>query len=82
MGPGTELVNSGWAAAQEARRRLEEQGMRSARREGGELRCFTTDNPQRFASVARRFGACRIDRVEYVGTDELEARALPAGMSP
>ena len=81
MGPGTELINSGWAAAQEARARLEAGGLRSAREDGGLLRCFTTDNPDRFAAVAQRFGACRIDQVEYVGTDELEARTLPAGVS-
>jgi glutamate racemase len=76
MGPGTALVNSGWAAAQEAAARLEASSLRGGGR--GTLRCFTTDNPQRFAAVARRFGACRIDQVEYVGTDELETRRLPA----
>jgi glutamate racemase len=78
MGPGTALVNSGWAAAQEALARLEAGGLRNTGGGRGTLRCFTTDNPQRFAAVARRFGAGRIDRVEYVGTDDLETRRLPA----
>jgi glutamate racemase len=83
MGPGTELINSGRAAAHEARARLEATGPRIGRADGGTLRCFTTDNPQRFASVAQRFGICRIDSVRHVGTDELETgEALPAEVRP
>ena len=78
MGPGTLLINSGQAAASEAKRRLETAGLRNPRRDPGATRCFTTDNPRRFATVARRFGAGRIECVAYVGTDELEAQALPA----
>jgi hypothetical protein len=44
------------------------------------LRCFTTDNPDRFARLGERFGGRRIDRVEYVGTDELNTR--PTATSP
>jgi glutamate racemase len=82
MGPATPLINSGWAAAQETVVRLESAGLRSRRQEQGTLRCFTTDNAQRFAAVARRFGTARIDKVEYVGTDVLETHRLPEGIAP
>jgi glutamate racemase len=82
MGPATPLINSGWAAAQEAVARLERGGLRSRRQERGTLRCFTTDNPQRFAAFAQRFGTARIDQVEYLGTDMLETRRLPEGSAP
>lgn len=72
MGPETTLVSSAAAAGAEARRRLENLSLRRRRSEGGSLRCFTTDNPERFAALGERFGGRAIDLVEYVGTDELE----------
>jgi glutamate racemase len=78
MGPATALINSGWAAAQEALSRLESRGLRNPGEGRGTLRCFTTDNPKRFAAVAQRFGSCQIDQVEYLGTDDLEKFRLPA----
>jgi len=72
MGPETTLINSGAAAAEEVRRYLSAAGLRNKRTTGGRLRCFTTDNPQRFAELAERFGGRNVDTVEYVGTDELE----------
>ena len=38
----------------------------------GGLRCYTTDNPRRFAELGRRFAGRRIDHVDRVATDELE----------
>jgi glutamate racemase len=76
MGPDTALVSSAAAAATEVRRRLDGSGLRNPRREGGRLRCFTTDNPRRFAELGERFGGRRLDSVEYVGTDELETQPL------
>jgi glutamate racemase len=75
MGPATQLISSAAAAAREVARRLDEESMRNAKTGGGALRCFTTDNPQRFAELGEKFGGRRIGRVEYVGTDELEGRA-------
>jgi len=79
MGPDVVLVNSGRAAALEVQRRLCSTG-RDNPRGRGVLRCFTTDNPDRFARLGERFGGRRIDRVEYVGTDELNTR--PTATSP
>jgi len=74
MGPAVRLINSGRAAAAEVHRRLEAGGLRSARSRAGRLLCHTTDNPERFARLAQRFGGRRCDSVAYVGTDELERR--------
>ena len=70
MGPDVRLVSSAAAAACEARRRLLASGL--ANRQGaGSLRCYTTDNAERFAALGERFGGRPIDHVEFVGTDEL-----------
>jgi glutamate racemase len=76
MGPEVRLVSSAKAAALEVARRLCSTGA-AGRREVGSLRCFTTDNPERFARLGERFGGRRIDQVEAVGTDQLETRATP-----
>jgi len=78
MGPGVPLVDSAAAVAIEARRRLCSAGLLSSRKSNGQLRCFTTDNPQRFARLGERFSGRPIDRVEYVGTDELGANVTAA----
>ncbi|MCK4601891.1 MAG: aspartate/glutamate racemase family protein, partial [Phycisphaerae bacterium] len=75
MGPDVALISSAGAAALEVQRILGLNGLLSRRAYGGRLECFTTDNPQRFARVGERFGGRSIDRVEFVGTDELEAYA-------
>jgi len=79
MGPHVPLVNSGRAAALEVQRVLCSTGGANPRGAGGSLRCYTTDNPDRFARLGERFGGRRIDRVAFVGTDELEARPQGAG---
>jgi glutamate racemase len=77
MGPAVTLVSSGAAAAGEVRARLAAMKLASPRKTGGELRCFTTDNKERFAELGQRFldgSGARIHSVQYVGTDELEKR--------
>lgn len=78
MGPETRLISSASEAADEARRRLDEQGLRNPRLSGGGLTCYTTDNPARFAELGERFGGRVLRDVQYVGTDELETLD-PAG---
>jgi glutamate racemase len=73
MGPDVGLVSSATAAAGEVRRRLTHAGTASPRQAGGTLRCYTTDNPGRFAAIGERFAGREIGHVEYVGTDELES---------
>ena len=76
MGPEVHLVSSARTAAEEVCRRMVPSGRVSVaakRADPGRLRCYTTDNADRFAKLAGRFiGSARtIDHVEYVGTDEL-----------
>jgi len=78
MGPEVELISSARAAAMTVRDRLAETGLASTRADRGTLRCFTTDNAERFAKLAERFGGCRIDDVTFVGVDELEIPAETA----
>ena len=73
MGPDTVLVNPGEAAVEQARARLGAAGLVNPRA-AGSLRCFSTDNPQRFTRLAGRFLGRPVGDVEWVGTDEL-ARA-------
>ena len=75
MGPDVKLVSSASAAAGEARRRLQAAGLDNPSGPGT-LRCYTTDNAERFAALGERFGGRRIDHVEFVGTDELESRRI------
>ncbi len=72
MGPEVPLVNSARATANEVARRLERAGMLAGDDRPGELRCYTTDNPERFARLGERFGRRAITGVCRVGTDELE----------
>lgn len=76
MGPETHLISSAAAAAAEARQVLTDQAMLAAG-SAAPLRCFTTDNPDRFATLAERFGGRAVDLVDYVGTDELETLTPP-----
>ncbi len=75
MGPEVKLVSSAAAAAVEATRRLRQGGLENPAG-GGTLRCYTTDNAERFAVLGERFGGRKIDHVEFVGTDELESRRV------
>ncbi len=79
MGPDVVLVSSGRAAALEVQRRLCSTGLDNPGG-GGVLRCYTTDNPERFARLGERFGGRPIDHVAYVGTDELNTK--PTAASP
>ena len=70
MGPGTALLDPGDVVAAEVERRLAARG-ELASGHAGVLRCFSTDNPQRFARLARRFLGRDCGEVGWVGTDEL-----------
>jgi glutamate racemase len=72
MGPEVPLVESGRSVAEEVQRCLRAAGTENRRTDGGLLRCFTTDNPGRFARLSERFGGRKIDDVTCVGTDELK----------
>ena len=71
MGPQTVLVDSARAAALEVKRRLCDTGHARSGASGGELRCFTTGQADRFARLGQRFIGEPIEWVRQVGTDEL-----------
>lgn len=75
MGPGTKLISSAGAAALEVQAKLNENSLQNSAKTGGKLICYTTDNPDRFATLGQRFAKRALDDVQYVGTDELEALA-------
>ena len=73
MGPDTILLNPGEAVAEKVRTYLEGGRGRLNGEGAGSLKCFSTDNPQRFGRLAGRFLGREIDDVTWVGTDELAA---------
>jgi glutamate racemase len=78
MGPDVALVNSGQAAAERVAGLLADGGLANPAGDGGTLRCFTTDDVDRFTRLAVRFGGRRPDSVERIGTDELVHPPQPA----
>ena len=71
MGPDTQLISSGLAAAVEVKKLIAPAEM-LGNAKTGELHCYTTDNPQRFVELGERFGGRTISHVKHIGTDELE----------
>ncbi len=71
MGPDVRLIDSGQAAALAVRGYLLDNGMANPGPGAGTLRCYATDNPERFAAVAQRFLGRPTPNVTWVGTDEL-----------
>ena len=71
MGPDVTLISSARGAAVEVQQRLRSRNLQINRTDPGTLRCYTTDNPERFAQIGQRFGGRRIGHATLVGTDEL-----------
>ena len=71
MGPHVRLVDSGQATALAVKRHLGDNALLNPRAGGGQLRCFSTDNPRRFSDVAERFLGRDVGTVQRIGTDEL-----------
>ncbi len=71
MGPHVTLIDSGRAAALAVKDYLRDNGLAQMASRRGGLRCFSTDNPDRFAAVAERFLGRGVPDVQWVGTDEL-----------
>lgn len=79
MGPDTQLIDSGQAAAMAVKRYFLDHHMVNPRCQGGRLRCWSTDNPQRFARLAERFLGHAPESVQGVGVDELSAESVGLG---
>ncbi|HDZ21342.1 hypothetical protein LCGC14_0180950 [marine sediment metagenome] len=74
MGPDVALVCSAAAAVQKIQLHLAGLTVPASGETPAEMHCYTTDNPERFARLGRRFGGRPITHVQHVGTDELQAQ--------
>jgi glutamate racemase len=74
MGPQVAVIDSADKCAEDVLRRLRAEHLdRNDRHERGSFRCFVTDKPPRFASLAARFLGLTIDEPTWVSLDELHA---------
>jgi glutamate racemase len=70
MGDHVALVDSAEATAREAEKRLAGQAGLSDRPAGGRLRCYVSDNPQRFREVGSRFLGEAIKDVAWITPEQ------------
>jgi glutamate racemase len=87
LGSTVRVIDSAEQCADDVARRLRTAGLLKPEREAGgtwgdavapgELRCFVTDDPQRFARLAPRFLGFEIPEPTWVSPDELYATKLP-----
>jgi glutamate racemase len=82
MGPATALIDSGQATAVAIAEFFRREGLANPRSGGGQLRCWSTDNPERFERLAGRFLGRAPQSVQWVGADELTAAESPVGGTP
>jgi glutamate racemase len=74
MGPQVAVIDSADKCAEDVLRRLRAEHLDRADREvRGSMRCFVTDRPPRFASLAARFLGLSMDEPTWVSLDELHA---------
>jgi glutamate racemase len=88
VGPGVRVIDSAEQCADDVARRLRTAGLLKPEVAAnatwgdvvgpGVLRCFVTDDPQRFARLAPRFLGFEIPEPAWVSPDELYATKLPA----
>jgi glutamate racemase len=86
LGPKVTVIDSAEQCAQDVARRLGSAGMlRGPAPDVGELgtlRCFVTDDPQRFAKLASRLLGFEVATPTWVCTDELYASGATAAAVP
>ena len=73
MGPTCQVIDSAKQCAEDVTARLDAAGMLSPGPERGTLRCFVTDGPEKFQSLATRFLGEPIDLPTCVTIEELTA---------
>jgi glutamate racemase len=87
LGSSVRVIDSAEQCAEDVARRLRTVGLLKPERDAGgtwgdavasgQLRCFVTDDPQRFARLAPRFLGFDIAEPTWVSPDELYATKLP-----
>jgi len=75
---GAVIVDSAEQTARTVRQVLKKAGLLSARAGSGKLRCYATDNPERFRTIGARFCGQALERVELVRLDEIVRMDLEA----
>ncbi|MCY2953489.1 MAG: glutamate racemase [Planctomycetota bacterium] len=76
VGPRVAVIDSADKCAQDVLRRLHSAKLqRDSRPITASLRCFVTDDPPRFASLASRFLGLRVDNPTLVSLDDLHSAA-------
>jgi glutamate racemase len=76
VGPSVRVIDSAEQCAQDVAQRLEAQGLsRVSGKIAPAMRCFVTDDPERFASLASRFLGVPVEAPQLVSTERL-AEAL------
>jgi glutamate racemase len=76
MGPACQVIDSAHQCAQDVVDRLSTTGMLSPSLDPGTLRCFVTDAPEKFQSLAGRFLGKTIDLPTCVTTEDLLAEPV------
>ena len=72
VGPNVAVIDSAEQCADDVARRLSEANLLRGEEEGsGEMRCFVTDDPAKFAKLASRFMGVPIAQPTWVPADEL-----------
>jgi glutamate racemase len=76
MGERCKVIDSAEQCAQDVTRRLQVNGLASPSSHPGHLKCFVTDDPDKFRSLARRFLGTEIDAPTRVTIEDLTAEPL------
>jgi glutamate racemase len=82
LGPAVRVVDSGAATAAAIHRLLGQRGSLPPPDRTGSLRCFVSDNPERFRRVGSRFLGHELDRVEYVAPEDYIATPVASDPFP
>ncbi|MBK8913058.1 MAG: glutamate racemase [Phycisphaerales bacterium] len=78
LGPDVAIVDSGREAALQVQQALAALSMLSAQSARGSMRCFVSDNPQRFRRLGARFLNEDVDPVEFVEPERYATSAATA----
>jgi len=77
MGERCKVIDSAEQCAQDVTQRLQVSGLASPNEDGGYLKCFVTDDPAKFQSLARRFLGTSILNPVHVTIEELTTPPMP-----
>lgn len=77
LGPAVTIVDSGRETAAQVQQRLAAEGRLSSSGRSGSMRCFVSDNPQRFRRLGSRFLEEEISQVEMVEPERYVSGSPP-----